>query len=319
MSSLTILRPGLAATVQDGGRRGVLAQGLTQGGAVDDFARRLGQWLLGNQTHCAAIELAQGGLRLRANVDTWIAVTGAPLPVHVDGEPRSMAAPIHLVTGAILALGTPQHGIYSYVSALGGIDVPLVFGARTTVVREGLGGLDGRLLQSGDTLALGKNAGSPVVAAPASPVADRTGIFRQDPLTLRYVRGFQASDVHDAVLAHFDATTYRVTDRRDRMASRLEGEPVDCGLRQLWSEATCYGAIQLPPDGQPIVLLNDRQTMGGYPKLGAVIGADCVRLAQARRGTQVRFEPITPQQADRVSWLEQNFARETARALGAHE
>ena len=311
-----MLSAGVLSTVQDGGRRGYLSQGVTEGGAMDDFARRLGQRLLGNDIGAAAIEVAYGGLVIETTDELNCVLTGAMLEATHNDSPVPFNRVFTLGKGEQLHLGRPEFGVYSYVSVGGGFDTPPVLNSRSTVIREGLGGLNGCALQAGDVVPIGSVTQSPPIGRlPARARFPRPSLSRSSVLTLRYLPGFQHTEVADDAIQALQTQRFHVSGSRDRMGARLSGPVVNTGMQQLWSEATCQGAIQVPPDGQPIVLLNDRQTMGGYPKLGAVIRPDCVRLAQAPVGQQVRFEALSPELADRVLWLETNYERELSRAI----
>jgi biotin-dependent carboxylase-like uncharacterized protein len=203
-----------------------------------------------------------------------------------------------------LALGRSDHGVWTYISISGGIDTPPVLGSRATVLREKLGGLEGRALRPGDQLPLGEN--------PPGCCRYKSGSLNapSDVTVLRYV-----PCMHDDLLSRdsrdaLQSQVFTLSSRSDRMGARLESEPLTSGIEQLWSEATCLGAMQIPPDGQPIVLLNDRQTMGGYPMAGVLARVDCARLAQLRPGARVRLEPISLAGADRLHWLQDNYERE---------
>ena len=319
---LEVLSVELLATVQDLGRQGSLALGVTSGGAMDPFAHRLSQRLVGNPTSAAGIEIAQGGFCARALTDLVCCVTGAKVEIAVaqtagfggntngaNVKPVPQGTAFSLKAGEVLQVSRAHTGVYSYLALAGGIDTAIVLGSRSTVIREGLGGLNGGSLRVGDQLPVGAQSGDVPKRRPfASNLPDQT-------LTLRYISGFQSHLAAPEAEVCLTRATFSVTGARDRMGVRLRGEPIRTGLETLWSEATCPGAIQVPPDGQPIVLLNDRQTMGGYPKLGAVIAPDCTRLAQAPNNAEVVFRRVSPEEADRVSWLEQQYEFELSRAL----
>ena len=314
---LEVLSVELLATVQDLGRQGSLALGVTSGGAMDPFAHRLGQRLVGNPTSAAGIEIAQGGFCARALTDLVCCVTGAKVEIavaqttEVGGNAKQIpqGTAFSLKAGEVLQVSRAHEGVYSYLAVAGGIDTDVVLGSRSTVTREGLGGHNGRSLRAGDQLPVGEQRGD---APTHTPIASN---LPRQTLTLRYISGFQSELAAPEAEGCLTRTTFSVTGARDRMGVRLKGEPIQTGLETLWSEATCPGAIQVPPDGQPIVLLNDRQTMGGYPKLGAVIAPDCIRLAQAPNNAEVVFRRVSPEEADRVSWLERQYEFELSRSL----
>ncbi len=305
--TLTIHRAGLSTTIQDEGRFGQLHLGLTTGGAIDGFSFRLGQRLVGNSFESAALELTLGGVELSADIDLVLAVTGAIVGLSIDDQTVPMNTTLRLMRGQRLVIGRAQGGSYSYVCISGGIATPPVLGSRSTVVREGLGGLNGDRLYDGAQLPV-----LPPAAEPTYYRANRSKAHKSDQLLLRFIPGFQYSLLPASSREALVSNRFQVSHQRNRMGVRLEGNPIMTGISRLWSEATCLGAIQVPPDGDPIVLLNDRQTIGGYPKIGAVLSVDCARLAQAEPYTHCRLEPLSPHDADRVLWLHQNYERELA-------
>lgn len=303
MNTLTIEAAGPAVTIQDQGRFGWEHCGVTEGGAIDPRAWRLGQRLIGQKEPLAAIEVPWGNMAFRLEDERRIAVTGSPLAITIDGVHCPMNTGLRVPAGALVSLGRSESQLWSYVSVEGGIDTPLVFGSRSTVLREQLGGFEGRALMPGDRLPLGP-------AHPGECWQRLDDPKMGEALELRFVPSFQYPDLPQEARDVLCAETYRVSARSDRMGARVEGPAIVTGMSRLWSEGTCLGAIQIPPDGQPIVLLNDRQTMGGYPKAGVVLPTDCARLAQSAPGAALRFRAITQEQAQRYCWLQQNFESE---------
>ncbi len=303
MSVLIIDEAGPAVTVQDQGRFGWEHCGVTEGGAVDPRAWRLGQRLIGQTAPAAGIEVPWGNLSFHIEQARRIAITGSPVPITVNGIACPMNTGLRVPAGGRVSLGRSETMLWCYVSIEGGIETPPVFGSRTTVLREQLGGFEGRGLRAGDRVPLGAPCPGECWQSPAQSRPDT-------PLTLRFVPSFQYADMPQGARDRLGSEAFIVSARSDRMGARIEGCPVDTGMSRLWSEGTCLGAIQIPPDGQPIVLLNDRQTMGGYPKAGVVLPTDCARLAQSPAGTPVHFRAITEEQAQRYCWLQQNFESE---------
>jgi len=204
--------------------------------------------------------------------------------------------------GALVAMSASTSGVYSYLHLRGGINTTPCLGSRSTSPRESIGGLHGGYLRDGDILPLG----DPGFYHP-SPDPGLSRILSRDMLTLRFVTGFQYGEFSDQAKKLLLEQIFRVTPKANRMGVTIEGSTLQTGIRALPSEATCHGAIQIPPDGNPIILLNDRQTVGGYPKAGAVIAGDCERLAQSRPGQRVRFVAVSPEEADRIRWLEHHY------------
>lgn len=302
MSSLKIHRAGIASSVQDSGRAGALHMGIPPSGAMDRLALLSGQHQLGHHQDEAAIEMAYADFVATPAETCHMAVTGAPVCVTLDQSEIHSRQPLTVRAGQTIAIKATAQGVYSYLHVSGGIATPPQLNSRSTSPRERIGGLSGRFLQDGDTLPLGPNQTEaflrdPKLHTPPSP----------EILWLRFVAGFQYAEFAEPAIKQLLADEYIVTAKANRMGVTLGGDMLQSGLTTLLSEATCYGAIQVPPDGNPIILLNDRQTVGGYPKPGAVIASDCLRLAQSRPGQKVRFTACRPDEADRISWLEQHY------------
>ena len=302
MSSLKIHRSGIASSVQDSGRAGALHLGIPPSGAMDRLALLSGQHQLGHHQDEAAIEMAYADFAATPADTCRMAVTGAPVCVTVDQSEIHLREPLTVRAGQTIAIKATAEGVYSYLHVSGGVATPPQLGSRSTSPRERIGGLRGRFLQDGDTLPVGPNQTETGLEDPKLHAPASTGI-----LWLRFVAGFQYAEFTESAIKQLLADEFIVTAKANRMGVTLSGAKLQSGLTALLSEATCYGAIQVPPDGNPIILLNDRQTVGGYPKPGAVIASDCLRLAQARPGQKVRFAACRPDEADRISWLEQHY------------
>lgn len=292
MSGFSVIAPGVLSLLQDNGRFGQSALGLTTGGPMDAPSAAWANRLLGNHSNATLIECSVGGLQLRADTHSYIAITGATLPLSINGKTVEQWTVHQVQTGDVIELGMVTKGLRAYVAVAGGFNITPQFGSTATVLREGIGGLAGNKLQSGDTLAANSVDKLQRQRLPARyrPQFNQT-------LTLRLIEGYQASSFSSTEHQRFYLNSYKVTPQADRMGYKLSGSAISCQQTQLLSEGICYGAVQIPPDGQPIVLLNDRQTLGGYPKIGSVLSLDCALLAQAGAGTTVYFTPISPEQA----------------------
>lgn len=292
MSSFEVIAPGVLSLLQDNGRFGQSALGLTTGGAMDAPSARWANRLLGNNSNATLIECSVGGLQLRANCNSYIAVTGAGVPLTINGLVADLWTVHKIQQGDVIEMGMVSQGLRTYLAVAGGFNVAPQFGSVSTVLREGIGGLNGNKLQAGDTLPAASAQQLPRLSLPQTyrPQFNRV-------LTLRLVEGYQAEQFTVTERQRFYLNSYKVTPQADRMGYKLKGAAISCQQSQLLSEGICYGAVQIPPDGQPIVLLNDRQTLGGYPKIGAVLSLDCALLAQAVAGTELYFTPISPEQA----------------------
>lgn len=305
--AVEVVVPGAQTTVQDLGRPGRMRSGVTPGGSADRAALVLGNRLVGNAPAAPGLECALVGPTLRFRQDTVVALTGADAGATLDGVPVPTWEPFRAGPGQVLALGVPQDGLRAYVCVAGGVAVPEVLGGRGTDLFGRFGGWHGRALAAGDLLPLG----DPSDAAEAllrRRLADPASARARDPAApLRVVLGPQQDRFTAEGLAAFLGGDYRVSPQSDRMGVRLRGEPVaHAGPGELISEGIAAGAVQVPRDGQPIVLLAARQTVGGYPKVATVIGADLDRLGQARPGDALRFAAVDVAAARQASREEQS-------------
>ena len=292
MSSYTVLAPGVLSLLQDLGRFGQAALGLTTGGPMDPQSAYWANRLLSNPQGSTLIECSVGGLQLKANGSSYIAVTGANAALTINGRAAQAWTTHKVSNGDVIELAMASQGLRCYLAVAGGFDVKPQFGSSSTVLREGVGGLNGNKLQAGDNLPAAQVTSLPRLQLPVQyrPQFNRI-------LTLRLIEGYQAASFASTERQRFYLNSYQVTPQADRMGYKLKGGAIRCQQSQLLSEGICYGAVQIPPDGQPIVLLNDRQTLGGYPKIGSVLSLDCALLSQAGAGVEVYFTPISAEQA----------------------
>lgn len=304
-ASLVVEKTGPLALVEDAGRFGVRHLGVTQGGALDWVSLGWANWLLGNAPGTAGVEIAIGGLTLKAEQTIHLAIAGADLGATRDGEPLAAQGSFVLEKGQILAFDQPVAGLRAYLALPGGIAAEPFMGSLSTVAREQLGGIDGHgnVLKVGDRLVAGGDHAGARSEVPDS--ATRYLQNLQEPeVTLGLVVGAQVAHFEGASLFAAFNQPWQVDSRADRMGVRLTGPELRCQLGGMISEGIPLGAVQVPPDGQPIILLNDRQTIGGYPRLGALSPIACARLGQCAPGTTVRLCPATPHQA-RKAYLRQ--------------
>lgn len=297
--TIEVLRPGLLTTVQDGGRWGQQALGVPVAGAMDTASLRHANLLVGNPAGAAALEITLLGPRLRAAAPLVVAVAGAPFELDVDGRPQPMDAPFTLGAGAVLTFGRRHLGARAYLAVAGGLDVPLVLGSRATHLVSRMGGLDGRALRTGDRLPIGP---SPTVQPHRAAAGPAAHWLRPGPQALRVLAGPQDDWFTEASRHALFTTAFTVSPRSDRMGFRLDGPAlVRAHGGELLSEPVPFGAIQVPAGGAPILLMADRQTAGGYPKIATVIAADLPVAGQLGPGDHIRFLPCT--RADAVAAL----------------
>lgn len=297
---LKVIRPGMLTLVQDLGRFGYQHLGLTPGGAADEQAFLWANKLLGNSPNEAALEITLGGLELMVQVSTCIALTGADLQARCNGEALPNWQTHNVRPGDHLQFGFPRSGVRAYLAVAGGFAIAPTFGSVATVVREQMGGLNGngRALQVGDCLPCSAIKPRTQRRMPPRYIPDYTA-----PLTVRVMEGHQRSLFEATNLRRFYASEYRVSNHSDRMGFRLEGPALQPADEGIVSEGINFGAIQVPPNGQPIILLKDRQTIGGYPKLGSIHPLDAFALAQRQAGQPVRFTPISPEMTEDYATL----------------
>jgi biotin-dependent carboxylase-like uncharacterized protein len=276
--TLRILEVGASVLVQDRGRPGWAHLGVPRSGALDGPAAALAQRLVGNDEDAACLEVLLGGLALETDQACWVAVTGAPCEVMVDGRPRELAAPVRLEAGSVLRLGVPAQGLRSYVAIAGGIDVPPVLGSRST---DTLGRLGPAGVSVGHRLPVGPPTGSPAgVDTPRPPASG----------PLHVTVGPRAERVDGDVVDLLCRAAYVVSPSSDRIGLRLQGEPLPLRTsEELPSEGVVLGAVQVPPDGLPVVFLADHPTTGGYPVVAVVDEGDLWQCAQLRPGEPVTF------------------------------
>lgn len=300
---------GMLSLLQDAGRYGFASLGLTTGGPADFVAFQWANKLCGNRHDATAIEITLGGLALTSRVDTIIAFAGAPMPVTINGQEQALWQSFRVKAGDDIYIGYCTQGTRCYLAVRGGFDIQMSFGSTATVCRESVGGINGGKLVAGDVL--------PCAAVPVSEqnnlllLPEKQQPSYDDKLTLRTILAYQQQHFSAIDKRLFFSSSYQISKHWDRMGYRLKGRAIKPDVNGIVSEGICYGAIQVPADGQPIVLLNDRQTIGGYPKIGSVIASDCAKLAQLRAGDEVEFEEISIEQANNLYHLSQRLFEHT--------
>lgn len=288
-------RAGPLALLQDAGRFGVRHLGVTQGGPADLHGWAWANYLVGNVWGTPALEVTFGGLKLVAEQELTVAVTGADLTAKHNDKPLPLWRTITLKKADQLTFGTPANGLRAYLAVAGGFAAEAVLGSVSCVVREKLGGFNGQgnRLAEGDELIIAITRSSePEWEAPALERPDYSSPVTLNLLTGAQIASFAGRSIFDAFNAE-----WRVDNRADRMGVRLTGPKLRCNIESLVSEGISLGAIQVPPDGQPIALLNDRQTIGGYPRLGNLTPLAASRLAQCMPGQVVKFRAVGVERA----------------------
>lgn len=299
--SFTVKAPGILSLLLDAGRFGQHEIGLTNGGPLDPTAFKWANRICGNSYNATAIEVSVGGLTLESQQDTQVALCGAELPLTINGKAADRWQTHAIKTGDKIAVGFGQEGgNRAYLAVQGGFQIKPQFNSSATVVREGVGGLHGKALAKGDVL--------PLAEFQPQAILNLAAEHRPEYLTqveLRVVPGYQQPHFSQLKQRLFFSSEYTVGELCDRMGYRLEGVDVSADINGILSEGICTGAIQVPADGQPIVLMNDRQTIGGYPKIGSVLSLDLAKLAQLSPGDRVRFTAISIDDAHQALLLAQ--------------
>jgi antagonist of KipI len=293
---IRILDAGPQTTVQDLGRTGRMRYGIPPSGPVDRFAFVLANRLLGNPDAAAALECTLMGPGFETTAVGAVAVTGADMPVTVNGQDAPGWATIAVKPGDVVKLGAARTGVRAYIGFAGGLDVPLVLGSRSTYLRGRVGGLQGRALRKGDELELFPSGSVTARRVARRDIPDYTG----EP-TVRAVLGPQADRFTQEGLRALFGGRYEMLPQSDRMGSRLRGPRIEHARgHDIISDGIALGSIQVPGDGQPIVLLVDRQSTGGYTKAATICSSDIWRVGQARPGQWLRFQSIDVEEAHRL-------------------
>ncbi|PVZ12488.1 MULTISPECIES: biotin-dependent carboxyltransferase family protein [unclassified Pseudomonas] len=313
--TLHVIRPGLSSTFQDLGRSGFQHLGVPANGAMDSDAHTLANVLVGNTAAEATLEVLLQGPTLRFQVGTVIALAGADLGAQLDGHPLPPLRAVRVRPGAVLAFGRRRWGARAYLAVRGGYLLTPTLGSLSTNSRAGYGGYAGRALQAGDVISICSSFANP-------PRVDASGWEGQGGnAPIRVMPGREWHLFSTSARQQLQGSAYRIGNDSERMGYRLCGQalalhnPVD-----LLSEAVSFGTVQVPPNGQPIVLMADRQTTGGYPRIAQVISVDLPRLAQKLPGDTLHFSLVDIDQAQHLSQArEARFARLASHSLlGSH-
>ncbi len=303
MASVLVLKPGMLTTIQDLGRWGFQDSGVPVAGPMDAYSHRLANRLVGNPDTAATLEITLIGPELQFDGEVTCALAGADLPARLDGAVVPMGRAWTARSGARLSLGVRRRGARAYLAVRGGFDVPPVFGSRATHLLSAMGGVGGRAIASGDRLPVGTSAGTP---RRGEPLARPEGGAR-----VRVVWGPQNEYFTAAARETLVGSRFVVTPQSNRQGYRLEGPSLaHAGPADILSDATPIGSLQVPASGQPILLMADRQTTGGYPKIATVITADLPLVGQLAPGDWIEFTACSLDEARRA-------LVERERALGA--
>ncbi|AGP43462.1 KipI antagonist [Serratia plymuthica] len=308
---LKILRAGIYTTVQDAGRHGFRHLGVSQGGALDLPALKIANLLVGNSPGDAGLEITLGQFSAEFTQSGWIALTGAGCDAKLDEKSLWTGWRYPVKAGQQLVMNMPKRGMRSYLAISGGITVPEMLGSRSTDIKAAFGGLEGRNLKDGDSLPLGKP-----VSVPQNSCGVKQLLFNN---RIRALPGPEYAEFSPEAQEAFWRTSWQLSPQSNRMGYRLHGSNAlgRTTDREMLSHGLLPGVVQVPHNGQPIVLMVDAQTTGGYPRIACVIEADLYHLAQIRLGEAIHFVPCTLAEAQRAKAEQDRFIQQIAWGLDA--
>jgi antagonist of KipI len=299
-----VIKPGLMTTFQDLGRTGYQEYGVVVAGAMDDFSLQIANLLVGNKRDEAGLEVTMMGPVLKVLEDAVIAITGGNLSPRVNGQPAPMWKSFAVKEGQLIEFGQPLEGIRSYISVAGGFDLLAVMGSNSTYLKARIGGLNGRALEKEDILYGTEN---PHAVTGRSLHYDEIPKYKKE-VTVRVILGPHQDAFTDETIKTFLSSSYEITPQSDRMGYRLKGPELSHKTTaDIISEAIPLGGIQVPANGQPIILMADRQTTGGYTRMATVISTDISLLAQAAPGARIRFKEVGMDEAQDLYFKKQKI------------
>lgn len=294
MRSIEIIKPGLLTTIQDLGRWGYQRYGMSVAGAMDHFALRVGNLLVGNDENEAGLEVTMMGPEIKFNCDEVIAVTGADMQPMINGKLVPLWTSLHVKMDDVLSFKGIKSGLRSYISFSRGIDVPEIMNSKSTFTRGSVGGFEGRKLEAGDFIDLGNK----VLPDSGSYLPLKLIPEYLDETEVRVVLGPQDDYFTEDAIKTFTDSVYKITSEADRMGYRLEGPKiVHADSADIISDGIVFGSVQVPGHGSPIIMMADRQTTGGYTKIATVITPDLSILAQMTPGNSISFKTVSIDEA----------------------
>ena len=312
--SIRILKPGLMTTIQDLGRYGYQRYGMVVSGAMDTYSMRLSNIVVGNNENEGVFEITLTGPELEIKKGNLIAITGADLSPTINGKRIPMNRPVYLKENCILKFGVCVNGCRSYLSVAGGMDIPYIMGSKSTYLRGKIGGMEGRALKKGDLInicekssmsrkiieKLPKDKINPMISYPKWYVENYTP-NNSKGLCIKIFEDRQYGELSDESRYAFLNSQFNISNKSDRMGYRLQGPKLKLKRKiEMISGEISFGTIQLPQDGNPIILLADRATAGGYPKIAHVAACDIPKLVQLKPGEKIKFNKITFSEAERL-------------------
>ncbi len=301
MTSIRVMNPGMYTTVQDLGRTGYQQYGMPISGSMDHFAHRVANLLVGNAQNEAVLEMTIMGGTYSFEEDVFVAITGADMNPKLNGKRQiGMWRSVYLKKGDQITFGAAKEGCRSYLAAAGGFDVPLVMGSKSTYARGKLGGLNGRQINKADLLSINQSGKSQEDLIGRFVHARNIPVYEKE-VVLRVVLGPQEDLFTRKGIADFFSSAYGVSKDFDRMGYRLEGKVIEHdSSADIISDGIVKGAVQVPGHGNPIIMLADCQTTGGYTKIAHVITTDLWKVAQLKTGDSIRFKAVDVSEAHEI-------------------
>lgn len=297
--SFEIINSPILALIQDKGRFSYTSIGVTNSGVMDEYAYYIANNLLGNEHNANIIEIAFSNFIFKASKNTTITITGAKCEFFINDIALNTWQTHNLKTGDIIKIGKILSGSRVYLGVHGGFIIEKEFGSNSTTLKENLGGLRGDKLKKGDILSFNSFRSFSTLRLKKEYIPNY-----EKELILRVVLSYQSDSFNQKEIDNFFSNTYTITNEFNRMGCKLDGEKISCDIDGIISEGISFGAIQIPKDGKPIILLKDRQTIGGYPKIGSVLNIDCFKLSQCKPLQKVKFVPISLEEAQKkVKWF----------------
>ncbi len=290
--SLELINNPFFVTLQDRGRFSYTHLGVTNSGVMDEYAYFIANKLLENPLNTNILEIGCSNVILKVNKNTTLCITGANSEFFINDELKELWQNYEVKKNDVIKIGKILNGNWIYLGVCGGFSTKKEFGSNSTTLKESLGGIDGNRLKKGDILAFHKTKkiNKKFLKKEFIPKYE-------DELILRVLLSYQYEKFPKEEIKKFFSSTYLVTKDFNRMGCKLQGNSIKCDINGIISEGIAFGSIQIPKDGQPIVLLKERQTIGGYPKIGTVLNIDCFKLAQAKTGTKIRFQELSYENA----------------------
>lgn len=327
--SISVLNPGLQSTIQDLGRHGYQKYGVIVSGAMDTYAMRFANIAVGNNENEGVLEITMIGPSLELEKGALFSITGGNISPTINGKKIPMGRPVYLKEDCVLNFGACIGGCRSYLAIAGGFDVPEVMESKSTYLRAQFGGFNGRTLKKGDILKIGAKSltSNKIIEklqqitakrefiTPSWYIGDST-VESSNSTIIRVFKDRQFDNISDESIYKFFNSEFNIDNKSDRMGYRLCGEKIGLKERlEMISEEVSVGTIQIPPDGNPIILLADRQTTGGYPKLAHVASVDIQKIVQLKPNNKIKFKQITLKEAEMLYFEREKYINEVKKAI----